>query len=165
MQFADSGAQQEFIARNKRISLALESPAPLRLPVLGPGENSPGRGRSQMREASGSDHIVLHVSDVQRSKQFYTELLGMTPYRENDRQVFLHAGSQGVALFKKTDGSPVPAGGDMNHLALKVAGGTYDSLQSALEAHGVSVSGRPGDDRCIYFQDPDGHRLQLMFRK
>ena len=118
-----------------------------------------------MIEASGIDHIVLHVSDVQRSKQFYTELLGMTPYRENDRQVFLHAGAQGFALFKKTDGSPVPAGGDMNHLALKVAGGTYESLKSELEAHGVSVSGRPGDDHCIYFQDPDGHRLQLMFRK
>ena len=118
-----------------------------------------------MIEASGIDHIVLHVSDVQRSKQFYTELLGMTSYRENDRQVFLHAGAQGVALFKKTDGSPVPAGGDMNHLALKVAGGTYESLKSELEAHGVSVSGRPGDDHCIYFQDPDGHRLQLMFRK
>ena len=117
-----------------------------------------------MIEASGIDHIVLHVSDVQRSKQFYTELLGMTPYRENDRQVFLHAGAQGVALFKKTDGSPVPAGGDMNHLALKVAGGTYDSLKAELETHGVAVSGRPGDDHCIYFQDPDGHRLQLMFR-
>jgi catechol 2,3-dioxygenase-like lactoylglutathione lyase family enzyme len=77
-----------------------------------------------MIEASGIDHIVLHVSDVQRSKQFYTELLGMTSYRENDRQVFLHAGAQGVALFKKTDSSPVPAGGDMNHRALKVAGGT-----------------------------------------
>jgi catechol 2,3-dioxygenase-like lactoylglutathione lyase family enzyme len=118
-----------------------------------------------MIQASGIDHIVLHVSDVQRSKQFYTELLGMTPYRENDRQVFLHAGAQGVALFKKADGSPVATGGDMNHLALNVAGGTYDSLKSELEAHGVSVSGRPGDDHCIYFQDPDGHRLQLMFRK
>jgi len=80
-----------------------------------------------MIEASGIDHIVLHVSDVHRSKEFYTGLLGMTPYRENDRQVFLHAGSQGVALFKKTDGSPVPGGGDMNHLALNVAGGTYES--------------------------------------
>ena len=118
-----------------------------------------------MIEASGIDHIVLHVSDVHRSKEFYTGLLGMTPYRENDRQVFLHAGSQGVALFKKTDGSPVTGGGDMNHLALNVAGGTYESLKAELEAHGVSVSGRPGDDHCIYFQDPDGHRLQLMFRK
>lgn len=118
-----------------------------------------------MIEANGIDHIVLHVSDVARSKKFYTELLGMTPYRENERQVFLHAGAQGVALFKKPDSAPAPAGGDMNHLALNVAGGTYESLKSELEAHGVRVSGRPGDDHCIYFQDPDGHRLQLMFRK
>jgi catechol 2,3-dioxygenase-like lactoylglutathione lyase family enzyme len=45
-----------------------------------------------MIQASGIDHVVLHVSDVQRSKRFYTELLGMTAYRENDTQVFLHAG-------------------------------------------------------------------------
>ena len=63
-----------------------------------------------MIEANGIDHIVLHISDVQRSKQFYSELLGMTPYRENDRQVFLHAGSQGVALFKKIDGAPSASG-------------------------------------------------------
>jgi hypothetical protein len=46
-----------------------------------------------------------------------------------------------------------------------VADGTYETLKAELEAHGVGVSGRPGDDRCIYFNDPDGHRLQLMFRK
>ena len=74
-----------------------------------------------MIEASGIDHIVLHVSDVQRSKQFYTELLGMTPYRENDRQVFLHAGAQGVALFKKTDGSPVA--GRRRHEPPRLEGG------------------------------------------
>jgi catechol 2,3-dioxygenase-like lactoylglutathione lyase family enzyme len=118
-----------------------------------------------MIEANGIDHIVLHVSDVRRSKQFYTELLGMIPYRENDRQVFLHAGSQGVALFRRGEGDQATASGDMNHLALRVAGGTYELLKGELEANGVKVSGRPGDDRCIYFQDPDGHRLQLMFRK
>ncbi len=37
-------------------------------------------------------------------------------------------------------------GGACIHLALNVAGGTYESLKSELEAHGVSVSGRPGDD-------------------
>ncbi len=117
-----------------------------------------------MIEASGIDHIVLHVGDVQRAKAFYTERLGMTVYRENANQVFLHAGAQGVALFKRAAGAPT-AGGDMNHLALTVSGGTYESLKAELEAHGVKVSGRPGDDHCIYFNDPDGHRLQLMFRK
>lgn len=116
-----------------------------------------------MIETSGVDHIVLHTGDVARARKFYTEVLGMTVYRESERQVFMHAGNQGVALFKKEDGS-LHTGNDMNHLALNVAGGTYESLKAELERHGVAVSGRPGDDHCIYFDDPDGHRLQLMFR-
>lgn len=116
-----------------------------------------------MIETSGVDHVVLHTGDVGRAKKFYTEVLGMTVYRENDRQVFLHAGNQGVFLFKK-DGGPLRTGNDLNHLALQAAG-TYESLKSELERHGVTVTGRPGEDHCIYFQDPDGHRLQLMFRR
>ena len=115
-----------------------------------------------MVQANGIDHIVLHVNDVERAKKFYTEILGMTPYRESDAQVFLHAGAQGVALFKKRGETPLTTGNDLNHLALNVAAGTYEALKAELEKHGVSVSGRPGEDRCIYFQDPDGHRLQLV---
>ena len=120
-----------------------------------------------MIQATGIDHLVLHVSDVKRAKQFYTDVLGMTVYRESDRQVFLHAGQQGVALFKKqgdTRDAPLTTGNDLNHLALNVAAGTYEALKADLEKHGVAVSGRPGEDRCIYFNDPDGHRLQLMVR-
>jgi len=89
-----------------------------------------------MIQATGIDHLVLHVTDVQRAKKFYTEILGMKVYREND----------------------------LNHLALNVATGIYEALKADLENHGVAVTGRPGEDRCIYFQDPDGHRLQLMVR-
>jgi len=117
-----------------------------------------------MIQATGIDHLVLHVTDVQRARQFYTEILGMKVYRENDRQVFLHAGQQGVALFKKQGEPPLTTGNDLNHLALNVATGTYEALKADLENHGVAVTGRPGEDRCIYFQDPDGHRLQLMVR-
>jgi catechol 2,3-dioxygenase-like lactoylglutathione lyase family enzyme len=120
------------------------------------------REDGEMIQASGIDHIVLHVNDVERARKFYTEILGMTVYRENDRQVFVHAGQQGVALFKKQGDTPLTAGNDLNHLALNVTTGTYEALKAGLEKHGVAVSGRPGEDRCIYFQDPDGHRLQLI---
>jgi catechol 2,3-dioxygenase-like lactoylglutathione lyase family enzyme len=116
----------------------------------------------KMIQTTGVDHIVLHVSDVQRSKKFYTEVLGMTPYREDDGQVFLHTGRQGVALFRKEGGARLTGGNDLNHLALNVASGTYETLKAELERQGVAVSGRPGEDHCIYFRDPDGHRLQLM---
>ena len=118
-----------------------------------------------MIETTGIDHVVLHVNDVQRAKKFYTEVLGMTPYREDDGQVFLHAGQQGVALFRREGETPLTAGNDLNHLALNVAAGSYETLKAELEKHGVAVTGRPGEDRCIYFRDPDGHRLQLMMRR
>ena len=115
-----------------------------------------------MIQATGIDHLVLHVTDVGRAKKFYTEILGMSVYRENDRQVFLHAGSQGVALFKKQGDTPLTTGNDLNHLAFDIESGTYEALKAELEQYGVKVSGRPGDPHCIYFHDPDGHRLQLM---
>jgi catechol 2,3-dioxygenase-like lactoylglutathione lyase family enzyme len=118
-----------------------------------------------MVKVSGIDHIVLHVTDVERARTFYTDVLGLSVYRQNERQVFLHAGTQGVALFKKRDGAPLQTGNDMNHLALNVTAGSYETLKAQLEAHGVTVTGRPGEDHCIYFQDPDGHRLQLMVRE
>jgi catechol 2,3-dioxygenase-like lactoylglutathione lyase family enzyme len=117
-----------------------------------------------MIRTTGIDHIVLHVSDVPRARKFYTDILGMTVYRENDGQVFLHAGTQGVALFRKRSDAPLATGNDLNHLALNVEAGTYESLKAELEQLGVTVSGRPREDRCIYFHDPDGHRLQLMVR-
>jgi hypothetical protein len=75
------------------------------------------------------------------------------------------SGRKASRCSKKPDGMPLPAGGEMNHLALSVAAGSYETLKAELERHGVTVTGRPGDDRCIYFSDPDGHRLQLMFRR
>jgi glyoxylase I family protein len=115
-----------------------------------------------MIEANGIDHIVLHCTDVERARKFYTEILGMTVYRAGGGQVFMHAGPQGVALFERQADAPVAAGDDLNHLALNVADGTYETLKAELERHGVAVSGRPEEDRCIYFRDPDGHRLQLV---
>ena len=47
---------------------------------------------TEMVQASGVDHVVLHCSDVERSKTFYTEILGMSVSREDDRRVFLQAG-------------------------------------------------------------------------
>ena len=49
---------------------------------------------------------------------------------------------------------PLATGNDLNHLALNVAAGTYEVLKADLEKHGVVVSGRPGEDRCIYFSGP-----------
>jgi catechol 2,3-dioxygenase-like lactoylglutathione lyase family enzyme len=134
------------------------------MPAATTGLHTGGEEAGDMIQTNGIDHLVLHVQDVARAKKFYTELLGMTVYRENEGQAFLHCGQQGVALFNKRGDAPLTSGNDLNHLALTVASGTYETLKAELENNGVTVTGRPGEERCIYFHDPDGHRLQLMVR-
>jgi catechol 2,3-dioxygenase-like lactoylglutathione lyase family enzyme len=113
-------------------------------------------------KVTGIDHVVLHVSDLERSKRFYIDLLGFRVNHESDWQSFLWCGDQQVALFQMRDGDDIHAGREMNHMALRLESGHYEEVKGTLEAAGVVVSGRRGDPNCIYFDDPDGHRLQLL---
>ena len=113
---------------------------------------------------TGIDHVVLHVGDIEKSKRFYIDLLGFNIAHESSWQSFLSCGSQQVALFQAREGSEIHAGSEMNHMALRLEGGEYEEVKGILEAAGVAVHGRPGDDHCIYFDDPDGHHLQVLTR-
>jgi catechol 2,3-dioxygenase-like lactoylglutathione lyase family enzyme len=111
-------------------------------------------------KVSGIDHVVFHVKDLARARKFYVDFLGMEVNHERSSQCFLKCGSQGVALFEV--GDDVHAGSEVNHMALRLAAGDYQRVKGLLEGAGIQVFGRSGDPHCIYFQDPDGHRLQLL---
>jgi glyoxylase I family protein len=111
---------------------------------------------------TGIDHVVLHVRYLDQSKKFYIDLLGFSVAHESSWQSFLRCGNQQVALFQMREGAEIHAGSEMNHMALRLESGDYEEVKAALESAGVRVHGRPGDDRCIYFDDPDGHHLQLL---
>ena len=50
-------------------------------------------------------------------------------------------------------------------MALRLEGGEYEEVKAhPRSGAGVGVHGRTGDDRCIYFDDPDGHHLQVLTR-
>lgn len=114
-------------------------------------------------KTTGIDHVVLWVSDLERAKKFYIDLLGMTIAHETDWQSFLWCGSDQVALFQTRGGMETKGGVEVNHMALKMDQESYDAVKSRLEGTGVNVHGRTGDPDCIYFDDPDGHGLQLLY--
>lgn len=118
-----------------------------------------------MLQMKGIDHVVLHTRNLVQAKQFYLDLLGLTVDHESTWQCFMHCGTQGIAIFEVKDEAGFVAGHDMNHLALVADQGTYESIKAELEQHGVKVEGRAGDPHCIYFNDPDGHRLQILYPK
>ncbi len=116
-------------------------------------------------KTTGLDHVVLWVSDLEWSKRFYIDDLGMTMNHESDWQSFLWCGNgHQVALFLQREGSPVKIGAELNHMALPMETASYEAVKARLEEEGIEVSGRAGDPTCIHFDDPDGHRLQLLYK-
>lgn len=117
-------------------------------------------------KTSAIDHIVLYASDVERSVAFYTEILGMTVRSQGPGHAFLYCGDGGqqIGLFTAGAGGP-PTDADVNHIAFKVEAGDYTALKNALETRDIAVRGRAGDPDCIYFDDPDGHTLQIVVPK
>ena len=82
-------------------------------------------------QVTGLDHVVLHVRDLQRSKLFYTEVLGLPVYRETETQCFVKCGGQLLALFERKEGE-IHAGEGLDHIALDVAAGTYEDRKSVV---------------------------------
>jgi catechol-2,3-dioxygenase len=121
-------------------------------------------------------HCALRVRDVERSKEFYTEVLGFQLMEQDPEHggVFMSLPSDGHTIdVSPLDDSeiapPLPEGRQrlgLIHIAFKV--GSYQALKEAhdtLKAHGVEVL-RMMDhvsQRSIYFNDPDGNGLEIYY--
>ena len=113
-------------------------------------------------ECSGIDHVVLNVRDVSRSVAFYVDVLGMKVKHQGSGYAFLRCGNQLFGLFAADGDVDMGRGEELSHLAFNVPGGTSPAIKKALAQHGVKATGRSADPNCIYFSDPDGHRLQIV---
>ena len=118
-------------------------------------------------------HVVLMVSDIAGSTDFYTQVMG---FRISDaypdsmidgKMVFLRCNSDhhGIALV---GGAQPSSGRELHHMAFEV--GTLDELLLAREhvkQHNVEISfegrRRAGAQIAIEFCDPDGHGLEIYW--
>ncbi|WP_217602756.1 VOC family protein [Chitinophaga sp. GbtcB8] len=122
---------------------------------------------------SGIHHIAIICSDYERSKTFYTQVLGMQivreVYREERRswKLDLALGTQYVIeLFSFPEPPPRPSRPEaqgLRHLAFTVQ--DVDTAVAQLQASGVTpepirVDPHTGK-RFTFFTDPDGLPLEL----
>lgn len=118
-------------------------------------------------EMEGLDHVALAVRDQAASERWYREVLGLDRLFEQewgDMPMFLMSSGSGLALFPVRDGEEgaEPSPVRVLHVAFRVDRDNFESAKASLESHGIPFRFADHDvAHSIYFQDPDGHQLEL----
>ncbi|HUF87219.1 MAG TPA: VOC family protein [Thermohalobaculum sp.] len=115
-------------------------------------------------------HTMVRVRDIEESKRFYCDLLGLEEIRRYDNEkgqftlVFLAPPGQLEAPVELTYnwGADEEYGGGRNfgHLAYEVED-VYAMCQKLMDA-GVTINRPPRDGRMAFVRSPDGISIELL---
>ena len=130
-----------------------------------------------MSKIRGLTEVVIMVQDMEKSLQFYRDLLGMRVLAQPDARgaVFLHAGDpeatvpqQVVLVPRPASAPPLPADRAqrvLHHIGVELAPEDFDSERERLQSQGMEV--RYGEHpflplKGLYIDDPDGNEVELI---
>jgi catechol 2,3-dioxygenase-like lactoylglutathione lyase family enzyme len=118
---------------------------------------------------TGILHFTLGVTDLERARKFYEEVIGAHYWRQNDTSVFMRCGEQYFVLARTGYHTPQNKGRDtLVHHAFMFASEDFDAALAHVEACGVEVllyedkGHRSFTGRHAYFHDPDGNAIEFI---
>jgi catechol 2,3-dioxygenase-like lactoylglutathione lyase family enzyme len=125
---------------------------------------------SRITGLKGMRHIALKVQDVERSKKFYREILGMDVVWEPDAQnVYLSSGCDNIAIHEVPESFLKTAEErQLDHLGFVVESiKRVEELESQFRSQGVKIIHpfkihRDGS-ASFYCADPDGVVIQMLY--
>ena len=109
------------------------------------------------------DHVAIRVSDPEASAEWYCRVLGLKRWQPDEWKpvpIMVMAASSGIALFSDK-GHVVPDElKKVFHIAFR--GESIESVKAVLSEEGLDyVEEDHTYFHSIYFQDPDGYRLEV----
>ena len=124
--------------------------------------------RSSVFEIECLDHVAIRVRDMQRSIQWYQEVMGLELYQLEAWgavPVFLLAGTTGIALFPEDASQAPPASSKhvkIDHFAFRLSREDFSRAQKHYEKIGLEYQFQDHTYfHSIYTRDPDGHTVEL----
>jgi catechol 2,3-dioxygenase-like lactoylglutathione lyase family enzyme len=120
-------------------------------------------------ELEGIDHVAMGVRDVERSANWYIEVLGFDRLYEEawgGVPTFVGKGNTGIALFPASPNAKPIQGTHreirMLHLAFRANRENFLAAQRELKKRGIKFEFQDHEiSHSIYFRDPDGHALEI----
>ena len=122
-----------------------------------------------MFELEGLDHVALGVRDVERSADWYVEVLGFERRYQgmwNGVPVFVVRGKTAIAIFPaetdEANGSRSRPRSGMLHLAMRADRKNFAAAQRDLTSRGIAFHFTDHEiSHSIYFRAPDGIELEI----
>jgi catechol-2,3-dioxygenase len=120
-------------------------------------------------QLEGIDHVALSVRDIERSANWYIEVLGFERLHEgmwDGVPTFIGKGNTGIALFSASPDakstSPTRRDIRMLHLAFRANRENFLTAQRELQKRSIKFEFQDHEiSHSIYFSDPDGHQLEI----
>lgn len=110
---------------------------------------------------TGLNHLTLAVSDVNRSFNFYSNLLGFVPHARWQNGAYLSLGELWLCL-SWDDARAKNSAKDYTHYAFSVAPADFAKVASRLrQAEVEEWKTNRSEGESLYFLDPDGHQLEI----
>jgi catechol 2,3-dioxygenase-like lactoylglutathione lyase family enzyme len=110
---------------------------------------------------TGLNHLTLAVSNAERSFQFYTQVLGLTPVAKWPTGAYLQAGDLWIALVQDQHVRPAKLP-EYTHVAFTVSQQDFGTLCARITASGAERwQENWTEGASLYFTDPDGHKLEI----
>jgi catechol 2,3-dioxygenase-like lactoylglutathione lyase family enzyme len=110
------------------------------------------------------DHLFMAVSDLERSKRFYTDVLGLELTFEGAGYVQLKGRGRDGFSIGMEQRPPDQVGGKGIEITVLVE--DVDATYREMAAKGVRFAGPPADQewgaRHAWFEDPDGYPLSIF---
>lgn len=111
-------------------------------------------------------HVSLLVQDLARAREFYEQVLGLSPAPLRPRfgfeGVWYDIGAQQIHLLTGAAPAQVPAEGPCGrdrHVAFAVA--NLEQLVSTLEKHQIAFTRSASGRRSLFCRDPDGNVMEF----
>jgi catechol 2,3-dioxygenase-like lactoylglutathione lyase family enzyme len=108
------------------------------------------------------NHVTLSVTELGRSFEFYSRVLGLRPLARWDRGAYLLAGEQTWVCLNVDQRTRSEPSADHSHLAFSVTQPTFAQTVARIRASGaIAWQDNTSEGNSYYFLDPDGHKLEV----